>query len=450
MHSSESSHSGQPILGGIVDGGELYGRLQIAILGGIVLTMPLVDTWTRPIGPVKVVEILAAVLLISVVVSNRTINIDLTPAGRALLAYLLISIVSFLAFYALNYPESVPPAVPWASGMRTPPLYNVFKIAQQILFISLFLLVANIRRLQTVLFLLRIHVLAATAASLFGITQFVAHYLVGSEFGISMWFLPRVSSVFPEPGPFGTYLLTSIFLLVVLLMKRNDRLFRTPVVAGLLGIQLLAELLTFSGRGWIGFAVVSGLLLFTELDLKQRLQFLAGSVVGLIGLLSIDRLAQPLVYLFTTKLQVFLTANRSAAESGGRIAGLYIAPHMFRQNPLLGIGTGNYPVLRNRIKPDWVPIVSFLDLPANHYLQILAENGILGFMAFAFGMVQLIRSVWNGRRHVDSEIRPVLTGTIFASFAMLVALLVSSVLWFAHFWVPLGLAYAILRVGKVQ
>jgi O-antigen ligase len=68
----------------------------------------------------------------------------------------------------------------------------------------------------------------------------------------------------------------------------------------------------------------------------------------------------------------------------GRISGSYIMPEMIKDNPLLGIGLGNYSLVRNN--PNYrkfLPAVKAWDLPGmGGIIIILLETGIVGLILF--------------------------------------------------------------------
>jgi hypothetical protein len=72
----------------------------------------------------------------------------------------------------------------------------------------------------------------------------------------------------------------------------------------------------------------------------------------------------------------------------GRIAGIFIFPEMIKDNPLLGIGLGNYPIMRNN--PNYLGVIPTSpagETDAHGYgglAQLLVDGGLIIFMLFMY------------------------------------------------------------------
>lgn len=79
---------------------------------------------------------------------------------------------------------------------------------------------------------------------------------------------------------------------------------------------------------------------------------------------------------------------------------------MFKEHPLIGVGLGNFSFLYNRYKPEDAIYLKYHPVIHNLYLEILVETGLLGFSAFVFFIVSLlrvfIRKARSIRDHSDS------------------------------------------------
>ena len=77
----------------------------------------------------------------------------------------------------------------------------------------------------------------------------------------------------------------------------------------------------------------------------------------------------------------------------GRIAGLFIFPKMVSENPILGIGLGNYPIMRNNPKYlGFIPNSPKGKTDAHGFgglIQLLVDGGIVVFSLFLFIIYQL-------------------------------------------------------------
>ncbi|MBX0331701.1 O-antigen ligase family protein [Pontibacter sp. HSC-14F20] len=117
----------------------------------------------------------------------------------------------------------------------------------------------------------------------------------------------------------------------------------------------------------------------------------------------------------------------------GRIAALFITPNMVMENPLFGIGLGNYALVRN--DPAYLgilPPVPEWDAPGlGVFVTILVENGLIGFMAF----LALLYAIYKNYA----------PDSIIASRALKVFILICLLgvqLHFLYIWFFIGLALA--------
>src|SRR5690606_27472893 len=81
----------------------------------------------------------------------------------------------------------------------------------------------------------------------------------------------------------------------------------------------------------------------------------------------------------------------------GRIPAVFIVPKMVENNPLLGIGTGNYPLLRNNeayrgFFPLPIPEIRILDAHGfGGIIDLLVDNGIIGLTVFMLIMYSIYK-----------------------------------------------------------
>lgn len=212
----------------------------------------------------------------------------------------------------------------------------------------------------------------------------------------------RVSGPLPDPNYFGQLLVLGLPL--ALAVATTDR---RPLlqIFGLIGALLIvaAIFLTFSRGALLGVAVM---ILAGVLTLRSRWVLLMS--VGLVA--SVAALVAPSSY-FDRITPIWQAV--SAVVTGGqfvydpalseRISVVTAAIEMFRDNPLFGIGTGQFPT-------------QFADYALNHgldlgappeahsmFLEKLAETGLLGFsMLIATAVTALTVGIRARRRLLES------------------------------------------------
>lgn len=130
-----------------------------------------------------------------------------------------------------------------------------------------------------------------------------------------------------------------------------------------------------------------------------------------------------------------LSDSRDYNLVAGRIAAMTIVPNMMREHPVVGIGLGNYPLVRNNpIFRGKFPDIEIWDLPGLGVMSIVAEVGIpltlLIIIVIAYPVV------------VASRFGASFTTTLLAVFP-LAAVTASVQYYFAYVWLFIGVALGI-------
>ena len=119
------------------------------------------------------------------------------------------------------------------------------------------------------------------------------------------------------------------------------------------------------------------------------------------------------------------------------------AMNMFKSNPVIGIGPGNYGFLYNDYRPKNSPIKDFIERTHNIYLQVLAENGLPGLIIFlGFLSVLIYSSAKKWFLAKDTGSKLVLAGLLSGFIGLLVHGLSYGILQHSHTWVIMGLLMA--------
>lgn len=117
----------------------------------------------------------------------------------------------------------------------------------------------------------------------------------------------------------------------------------------------------------------------------------------------------------------------------GRIAAVFIIPKMFAENPLFGIGLGNYAIVRNNpyyLGP--LPSVDEWDAPGlGAFVTLLIDNGIFGFVAFLLILYSMYRNYSKASTVSASSLK------VFVLICLL-----GVQLHFLYIWFLIGLAIA--------
>ncbi|MGW8318877.1 MAG: O-antigen ligase family protein [Candidatus Promineifilaceae bacterium] len=279
---------------------------------------------------------------------------------------------------------------------------------------------------------------AALSQAAVGIWQFFfagagpEHFMIFERFY-------RAYGTFQQPNPYGGYMAMGALLAIGAALGLAAFLLRALwqrktltwpdlawlafflISAGVLGLALV---LSWSRGAWLGFAVGLGML---ALFLPKR-RWLGGLLlIGAITLLAIVVQLNLLPMTLTGRLTNLGQDLRLGEVLGvdiddgnyaviERLAHWQAAVGMAEQNPWLGVGFGNYePAYPDYGLINW-PFP--LGHAHNYYLNILAETGVLGLVAYLlFWLVVFIQAIFLLRR-LDWPDRGIALGLLVAWAAL--------------------------------
>ncbi|MFA7208673.1 MAG: O-antigen ligase family protein [Parcubacteria group bacterium] len=252
-------------------------------------------------------------------------------------------------------------------------------------------------------------VLGGAIVAIIGLVQFAAQFIFGLETTYAFWaeymtvpFLGksfgaavlenpswlvgisgqtylRATSLFPDPHMFSFYLGLLVPLAIGLMLRQKRRRW---LAISALGVIFLADILTFSRGGYLG--LVAGLIFMGILS-WQRINKPSKIAVGVILGLSLLVLAIP----SPVSQRFFSSFNLKEGSNQGRLAMWHKAAEVIAENPLAGVGIGNYPL---EVKPTAVyrdPIYAH-----NTYLDIAVETGVLNALVWIGILGATFRGFW--------------------------------------------------------
>jgi O-antigen ligase len=250
----------------------------------------------------------------------------------------------------------------------------------------------NVRETRSVLALLGALFLAASAEALYGMYQFLtgtgpANFALGPFI--------RAFGHFGQPNPFAGYLASVLPLALAMAFVSPGRGFRLFALAcaGLSGVAILMSL---SRGAWLGLAIALVIMLLSWRKSAARAIATLGSVALLVGILGAtgllpsvlaERLAPVVEYfgVFDVRGVTPTPENFALIE---RLAHWQAGWDMFLDNPLLGVGAGNYPVrYLDYSLPGWPDSLGHAH---NYYLNMAAEAGAGSALALIWLLSSLI------------------------------------------------------------
>lgn len=378
--------------------------------GGLLVLLVAAFPWDDMLGipteTVSIVKILGALLLVGYFLRAlaRDEDVRLPSTLPALVAFTMLVLLSLMLSGDVD------------SGLNKTLRYLLFAAFT-------FLVVQLVRTRGELLVLLRVLVLSATAAALYGTVLFVTGNV------------ERVSGPIGEANDFA-YVLASVLPFGVYLAGR-DRRFR---VAWIVCCALLVGALfgTLSRGALVGLAAV---VLWAVATRRTRVAgVLAGAVVVAGVLLLALALWRPLIDERLAAKSVVAQANVESRE-----AYWSAALRMAADRPLLGVGPGRFGIeSRDYILNDPINITD--PVVHNAYLEVLAEGGLPTLIAFVAFLAGSWRLTVRARRRMQMADDADGLRLVAAVQAALVAAIVSANFLSVQITVPMWLLGGIAAV----
>lgn len=244
----------------------------------------------------------------------------------------------------------------------------------------------------------------------------------------------RAFGTFGQPNPFGGFLGlmlplaimgTYAYMHFVLEDYRRSRQLKRDtnlVFMCLFAVLMLifsALVASWSRGAWLGFAVSSGVMLFAlPKRVSRGLSYAAALVLLFFGLWYGGLLPRSIMNRLTTAAGEFLTSedirgvdispiNYAVVE---RIAHWQAALNMAGAHPFFGVGLGNYEVVYADFRLiNWKEPLGHAH---NFYLNMLAEAGIAGTLAYLAFWLAILTFTWRIRAHPDRFVRSMAIGLL--------------------------------------
>ncbi|MFA6272281.1 MAG: O-antigen ligase family protein [Patescibacteria group bacterium] len=326
-------------------------------------------------------------------------------------------------------------------------LFTLFTIVFSLLIPQL---ITKKNHVQTVVTLV---IISAFIVGAFGIFQFLGDIigLPQSITGLRHLYtkevlgFPRIQSTALEPLYFANYLLIPLGLLCALFFGKNKNIRNSYLILLIifLGLNLV---LTVSRGGYLGFATilaVLGVYYFKRIFTSRKTPILLVSAV-IIGYIAVKFLGLG----DTVNLEVFrghvVNAFYGAAYSE-RVETLEIAMNGFSQHPWIGIGVGGFGPFAS-VHPYVEPNDGW-NIVNNEPVELLAEVGILGFLAFiAMFATVIFRSIKAIKITKDSYLRTIMIGFLAILLGIFAQYQTFSTLYIMHVWFVIGMMVAIQNI----
>ena len=325
-------------------------------------------------------------------------------------------------------------------------------------FLLVVALASNVRRLFVAASTL---VVSATFLSLLGIYQtltgnyarwFGGFARVKNAQIYSDVFQPRIAGPLGDPNFFAQILLLAVPVALFIGWESRGKV--RWLAFGCAAIIVAATLLTYSRGGMLALGVILVLALIAHRVDRRRM---IGGVAALVVLLLL--LPASFTRRFVTIEQILPgggeTIHRDSSFEKRRLL-TATAWVTFKNNPLLGVGAGNYTVWFDHYAEQVGSEARGYDdpgeihYPHNLYLEIAAETGVLGLVIFAAIVAMTLAHLRSANRALADEGLREAAGVAKALELAVIGYLISALFLHGHFqrylWLMFGLAAAFARV----
>jgi len=183
--------------------------------------------------------------------------------------------------------------------------------------------------------------------------------------------LSGVTATFRHYNDFAAFILPLFFIIFAFFRKSNKILFNTLISSTLI-LLLINLFFTYSRGAWVSFLITNLLIILFFSDKKTKKFSLFFFLIFMTGIIIIPTMGERFVYIF----------KKGGDATRFRVWGAAIA--MFKDSFLLGKGLGSFMGCFRQY--------SNLSIQYAHncYLQILAETGLIGLLAFLWFLGEII------------------------------------------------------------
>ncbi len=217
----------------------------------------------------------------------------------------------------------------------------------------------------------------------------------------------RVYGTFDQPNPYAGYINIPLSITLALMLLGRNWVIR--ILAGLTAIILgVAEYLSQSRGGEIAlaaallFIILAGIPRIRVLMRVLIVLFLGIFAALLAGWIPVSVFNPVLRFLGAAQIS-FTNPSNQDYSTAERLAHWIAGLHMFMDHPVLGVGIGNYP---DAYPKYFITIfTTSLGHAHNYYINIAAETGSIGLIAFLLFLLAVFVAGGHSLREINKKLR---------------------------------------------
>lgn len=254
----------------------------------------------------------------------------------------------------------------------------------------------------------------------------------------------RIQSFSGDPDLHAAFLIILSGLLLYMIYVNRSKI-KKICWSGLFILYLINIIATGSRAGWLGI-IISSVIFFFFINIRYKW------IMSVIFFASFILL---LVIMEFANLAPVMERLDSSKRSGGksiewRIGWGLMSIAMFRDHPVLGIGTGNYYTEYYRYLREAPSMASYFNRKPNHngFLETLAENGIIGFFVFVTLVFSIFADIFYVLRRGSSSIRALGVGILSSYTGFLYCVTVYPALGVEFGWIIIAFAVSLSEIVR--
>jgi O-antigen ligase len=246
----------------------------------------------------------------------------------------------------------------------------------------------------------------AVAQRLLGVFQWRANLVQSDAYSY------RSNATFADPNNFARYLAVTMALAAGCILALGPRRLTVYLAIPALVLSAPALIATASRSGWLGMLMACFLVVALAPVPRYTKLRINGAAFGTLGAL----LALLLIQGGSDAARVRSLAHGVDTVLGVRRFLIRAGWEMWKDNPLVGVGTGSFQnalvLVYRRLMPEWAKT----SLSHTSFISILAEWGIVGVAAFAFFAARVGAACVRVYRAAGDSFERMLAGWFIAAF----------------------------------
>lgn len=253
--------------------------------------------------------------------------------------------------------------------------------------------------------------------------------------------ISQVQSVFAHMNIYGMYLVM-VSLGALMALQASTRRSHRWAYGALLGLALVSLVSTYARTAWVGLVI--GIAAIGALEYRRWLLWLPPALVSM--WLWVPNVRERIMLAFAS-----MDVRENSLVS--RWLRWQEALQLFRASPIIGNGLRSYSALSARLSHK-LDVYGGVGVH-NTYIQLLAENGVLGLGSYLWLHVVLLNQAWRALQTVRSpRLRPAVLafiGMLLAALAMgLVDNLLSTPVVQWYLWTFAALSGCAIELQRAQ